>query len=201
MAIETMGGAQGVCWNLGDLYKGMDDPKLAGDMDQSLEQAVEFEKKYRNVISSLKPSDALVLLAAVRELEALYEVLDKPAIFASLLHAGKSDEAAHGALVARTREARTKANQHLLFFDLEWIKVEGEIANALVNKPELAAYKHFLEQKRAWKDHYLSEPEEKISDIKGLTGRSAFVRLFDETTSSMTYPLKVGEKEEKVSFQ
>jgi len=87
MAMETMGGAQGVCWNLGDLYKSMDDPKLAVDMDQSLKQAVEFEKKYRNVISSLKPSDALVLLAAVRELEALYEVLDKPAIFASLLHA------------------------------------------------------------------------------------------------------------------
>jgi oligoendopeptidase F len=201
MAIETMGGAQGVCWNLGDLYKGLDDPKLAADMDLSLKQAVEFEKKYRNVISSLKPSDARVLLGAVRELEALYEVLDKPAIFASLLHAGKSDEPAHGALVARTREARTKANQHLLFFDLEWIKVEGEIANALINQPELAACKHFLEQKRAWKDHYLSEPEEKISDIKGLTGRSAFVRLFDETTSSMTYPLKVGEKEEKVSFQ
>ena len=78
MAIETMGGAQGVCWNLVDLYKGLDDPKLAADMDLSLKQAVEFEKKYRNVISSLKPSDARVLLGAVRELEALYEVLDKP---------------------------------------------------------------------------------------------------------------------------
>src|SRR5262249_45075308 len=36
--------------------------------------------------------------------------------------------------------------------------------------------------------HYLSEPEEKVHDQKTVTGRAAFVRLFDETTSSMRFP-------------
>ena len=33
----------------------------------------------------------------------------------------------------------------------------------------------------AWRPHYLSEPEEKLLEDKSVTGRSAFVRLFDET--------------------
>lgn len=201
MSSDRAGGAQGVRWNLGDLYKGVDDPRLAADLEYSLKQAMEFEKKYRNVLPGLKPADAGVLLEALRELEALSETLDKPAIFASLVHAAKSDDPAHGALVAKTREARTKASQHLLFFDLEWIKVDEQTARALASHPDLKSFQHYLEQKRAWKNHYLSEPEEKISDIKGLTGRSAFVRLFDETVASMTYPMRVEEKEERLSFQ
>ena len=55
---------------------------------------------------------------------------------------------------------------------------------SLIASPQLARYRHYLEQKRAWRPHYLSEPEEKILDEKSVTGRAAFVRLFDETVSA-----------------
>ncbi|NBR05216.1 MAG: M3 family oligoendopeptidase [Planctomycetes bacterium] len=201
MSIENTGGANGVAWDLKDLYSNILDPKLDKDIADAQRLAQEFEAKYRGKISALKPTDAAFLLQAIQQVESLYEIMDRPAIYASLVHAAKTDDAAHGALVAKTRETRTKINQHLLFFDLELIAIPDDIAKGLAKTPQLLKYAHFLEQKRAWKPHYLSEPEEKVMDVKTLTGRSAFVRLFDETVASMTYPFIQDGVEQKLSFQ
>src|SRR5258708_25483041 len=120
-----------------------------------------------------------LLPEAVRELESLSEARDKPAVYAGVLHAGKTDDPTHGALLSRTREQRTVINKHLIFFDLEWIQVDDARAKALSEAPQLTKYRHYLEQKRAWKPHYLSEPQEKVLEDKSITGRAAFVRLFD----------------------
>ena len=201
MSLENNGGADGVAWNLNDLYSGVNDPKLSRDISEAERVAREFESKYRGKISSIKLSDASFLLESIREIESLYELMDRPAIYASLVHAAKTDEPSHGALLAKTRETRTKINQYLLFYDLELIAIPDDVANGLAKAPQLLKYSHFLEQKRAWKPHYLSEPEEKVLDVKTLTGRSAFVRLFDETVASMTYPFVKDGVEQKLSFQ
>ena len=201
MSLENNGGANGVAWNLTDLYASIIDPKLDRDIAEAQRLAQEFETQYRGKISTLKLTDAAFLLHAIQQVESLYEIMDRPAIYASLVHAAKTDDATHGALVAKTRETRTKINQHLLFFDLELIQIPDDVATGLAKTPQLLKYAHFLEQKRAWKPHYLSEPEEKVVDVKTLTGRSAFVRLFDETVASMTYPFTQDGVEQKLSFQ
>jgi oligoendopeptidase F len=144
---------------------------------------------------------AELLLAALTELEGLSEQMDKPAVYAQLLHAAKTDDPRHGALLMRTREQRTVINKHLIFFDLEWVKLADEPAQALIRAPLLAKYSHYLEQKRAWRPHYLSEPEEKILDEKTVTGRAAFVRLFDETLSTMQFPFEHDGRTERLSMQ
>ncbi|MFO0846775.1 MAG: M3 family oligoendopeptidase, partial [Gemmataceae bacterium] len=48
---------------------------------------------------------------------------------------------------------------------------------------------------------YLSEPEEKILEEKGNTGRAAFVRLFDETVSSLRFDFTLNGKTETLSLQ
>ena len=52
----------------------------------------------------------------------------------------------------------------------------------------MTRYRHYLEQKRVWKPHYLSEPEEKLLDEKSITGKAAFGRLFEETIASRSFP-------------
>src|SRR5207302_4053067 len=106
-----------------------------------------------------------------------------------------------GALLARTREQRTRINKHLIFFDLEWVKVPDDAARALAADPALARYRHYLEHKRAWRPHYLSEPEEKVLEEKSVTGRAAFVRLFEETTSALRCPFEHGGKVELLTSQ
>ena len=137
----------------------------------------------------------------MRELESLSELMDRSAIYASLVHAAKTDEPRHGALLAFTREQRTVINKHLIFFDLEWVKVPDAAVAKLLADLQLARYRHYLEQKRAWRPHYLTEPEEKIIEQKSTTGRGAFVRLFDETVASIQFPFEHGGQEQRLSLQ
>jgi oligoendopeptidase F len=193
--------ADGVSWDLDDLYRGPEDPRLQNDMDASLRRAEAFESAYRGKIAALRPEQAETLLAAVRELEALYEQMDRPLIYATLLHSGKTDDPARGALLARTQEQRTRVNKHLIFFDLEWIALPDDAARALARDDRLGHYRHYLEHKRAWKPHYLSEPEEKILDEKANTGRAAFGRLFEESTATMTFTLTRDGATQTMSLQ
>src|SRR5437660_2442967 len=127
--------------------------------------------------------------------------MDKPAVYAMLVHSAKTDDPRHGALLSRTREQRTLINKHLIFFDLEWVKLPDDAVRALVESPLLAKYRHYLTQKRAWRPHYLSEPEEKVLDEKTVTGRAAWVRLFDETVSSLKFPFEHEGKVEQLTMQ
>jgi len=127
--------------------------------------------------------------------------MDRPAVYAMLLHSARTDDPVRGALLSRTQEERTAINKHLIFFDLEWVAVPDETAKALVAQPALARYRHYLEQKRAWKPHYLSEPEEKVLDEKAITGRSAFNRLFEESTASLQFSFSARGAAQSLSLQ
>jgi oligoendopeptidase F len=191
--------ADHVKWDLSDLYSGADDPALTRDSLDASKLAQQFESRYRGRIAAGPTAD--LLLSALQELEALYELMDKPAIFASLLHAAKTDDPRNGALLSRTREERTAINKHLIFFDLEWVQLADELAKRLMADPALSRYRHYLQQKRAWRPHYLSEPEEKILEEKGVTGRAAFVRLFDETVAGIEFPYTFDSKTEALTLQ
>ncbi len=200
-AIEQDSSARGVAWDLSDLYAGVDDPNISRDLETALRRAEAFETTYRGKIATDAGPDAPTLLTALTELESLFEQMDRPLIFAHLLHAAKTDDPRHGALLSRTREQRTVINKHLIFFDLEWAKLDDAPARALMARPELARYRHYLEQKRAWRPHYLSEPEEKVLEEKTVTGRAAFVRLFDESVAALRFPFEHGGTRQDLSLQ
>jgi oligoendopeptidase F len=188
---EPASSAAGTAWDLGELYPGPDDPRIEADLAAAGERARRFETTYRDRIAALDATQAGTLLEAVTELEALSEQMDRPAVYAALLHAARTDVPRHGALLARTQEALTEINEHLLFFDLEWVRVPDADARALLADPALTRYAHWLERRLVRKPHLLSEPEEKVLDRKAITGRTAFVRLFEETTAAMRFPVTV----------
>ena len=193
--------AAGVAWDLRDLYAGVDDPALQRDLDQARQRAEIFAREYRGKINQPTGPTAALLSLALDELASISEQMDKPVIYATLLHAAKTDDPVRGALLSKTREARTAINQHLIFFDLEWVHLPDELAQPLLADPLLARYRHWLEQKRAWRPHYLTEPEEKILEEKSVTGRAALVRLFDETTSAIQCPFMLHGRAEQLSIQ
>ncbi|MCS7045172.1 MAG: M3 family oligoendopeptidase [Gemmataceae bacterium] len=193
--------AAGVTWDLTDLYAKLDDPALAADLQTAQARAKAFEQTYRGKIASLTRADADLLAAAVREFESINEQMDRPLAFASLVHAAQTDVPKHGALLAHTREQRTAINKHLIFFELEWLQLDDRVADDLAADPKLARYRHWLQHKRAWKPHYLSEPEEKILDEKAITGKAAFTRLFEEITAGLRLSLAGPEGTSHLSLQ
>ena len=77
----------------------------------------------------------------------------------------------------------------LLFFELEWNQVPDERAEQLLADERLAFCAHHLRTQRRYRPHQLTEPEERILTETGVTGRSAFTRLFTEQVSGMAVQL------------
>jgi len=182
--------ADGVAWDLTDLYEDARDPRIAGDLARALEQAREFATRYRGRIQA-PDLDATTLVAAVQTFESILETIGKACVYASLRHAADSAPAEHGALLAMTQEKASEIRQHLLFFDLEWMAVPDEVALPLIADPSCARYRHYLSSSRRYRPHMLSEAEERILEEKSNTGGRAFSRLFDEVTSAMRFQIEI----------
>jgi len=177
-------------WDLSDLYKGTDDPKIDSDLATALKEAKDFEKQYREKIGA-EETGAKGLCEAIRALEAIRERSDRVISYASLVFSADTNDPKNGALLQMAQERLTEINKHLLFFDLEWAVVPKERATAWMNTPSLAAYRHYLEEIRKFAPHQLSEAEEKILDEKANTGIRAFQRLFDEAINLIRFKVDV----------
>ena len=192
-ARKSRTGAEGVKWNLNDLYKGINDARVERDIRKIQQNAKKFEKRYRNKIKSGKLSPS-TLLKAVKELEQISEGLGKILSLAYLQFAGDTNNPKYGAFLQSMQEKTTEIRKMLLFFDLEWVALPDKTASRLLKDKKLSGYAHFLKHERKYKPHTLSEPEEKILAEKANTGSRAFSRLFDEVINNIKFDIKLNGK-------
>jgi oligoendopeptidase F len=159
-ATATSGGlAAGVRWDLSHLYAGTEDPQLERDLDGALAAANAFAQRYRGRVATLSAGD---LARAVDELEALQEPVARAGAFAGLVFAADTATPRHGALLQHVQERGTEIRNALLFFELEWLAADAARADAVLADPALARRRHFLAGLRRYRDHVLSEPEERV---------------------------------------
>jgi oligoendopeptidase F len=177
-------GAEEVLWNLGDLYSGVDDPQLDRDLSESTKKAEDFASSYRGRIGQLEPGE---LAGAIEQYERILELSGKAGTFTYLHWSTNTEDPARGALLQRLQEHSSRLQQQLLFFELEWALVADSRAAELLDSPELSRYRFWLTLTRRYRPHLLSEAEEKILAEKSVTGRSAWVRFFEEMHSGSRY--------------
>lgn len=175
-------GAEGVVWNLDDIYMGSEDPQFAQDIDAAKFAARAFRDKYYGKVAELT---AAGLRNAVAELEKLTADLMRPSIYAMLRYATDTADPQRGALRQQMMEMSTVLSSETLFFVLEWVAVDDEKAKRLLNDPDIEPYRHHLEGERRYKPYVLSEPEERILAEKATTSQSAWARLFEELTAEI----------------
>ena len=125
----------------------------------------------------------------MQRLETLHERLGRIYSYAYLNWCTKTQDPSRGALLQKVRESCSQIEQKVLFFDLEWTQVEEKRAQRLLKSKKLTRYHHYLELLRLRKNHLLSEPEEKILSEKTVTGRDAWIRLFDETLGAARFSM------------
>ena len=92
----------------------------------------------------------------------------------------------------KVEERLTALQNRLVFFDLWWQSVDEGNARRLMTGTGTLRY--HLETIRRFQPHTLSEPEEKIVNIKNITGRSAVHSLYDIVTNAFTFTLTVNGK-------
>jgi len=178
-------------WDLEPLVEGAGTEGATRQLEEAARLAEDFSARYRGAIADL---DAPGLAAAMREAEDIFDRVGRAGSYASLAFAVDTQDPATGALVAQVSERGASIETSLLFFDLEWNEVSDERAEELLSGDELSFCRHHLRTLRRYRDHQLSEPEERVLTETHVTGRSAFARLFTELTSAISVDLPGSEE-------
>jgi len=187
-----------VAWDLSDLFASINDPGIDRTLDDCLDRARQFADRYRGKIDDTGLT-AETLLSAVADYEALAQELAKPMTYASLIFCADTSKPEHGALMQHVQERQTEIALQLLFFELELMAAEPEVIDAILEDERLERYRHFVRASRLFREHRLSEPEEKILEEKANTGGRAFQRLFEESVSGIEFKLTIDGEEQSLT--
>ena len=95
----------------------------------------------------------------------------------------------------RIEKLQTDVQNRTLFFDLWWKGLEEAAAERLLAASGDNAY--YLESLRRFKPHTLSEPEEKVINLKDVNGVEALLTVYEMLTTAFTFKVEIdGETKE-----
>ncbi|MFI4990645.1 MAG: M3 family oligoendopeptidase [Solirubrobacterales bacterium] len=177
---------QATAWDLEPLVEGEGPDGVQPRLAQALERAQAFAERYAGKLDRI---DSPALVEAMQELAAIYDLVGRAAAYASLRFSTDTADPAIGALLQLAQERGTAIETTLLFFELEWAELDDDRAEQLLSGEGLDFCAHYLRNVRRYREHLLSEPEEKILSEKSLTGAGAWTRLFEELTSAIEVQL------------
>ncbi len=180
-------------WDLDPLVHGRGADGVRELMDETEQGATAFAEAYAGKVADL---DSAGLTTAMRDMERMYETVDRAASYAYLRFSTDTSDPERGALLQLVQERGTSIETKILFFELEWAAVPDERADDLLAHDGLGFCRHYLEKARRYRPHLLSEPEERLLAEKSVTSRAAWTRLFSEVTSAITVQLPSEATEE-----
>jgi oligoendopeptidase F len=180
--------AKKVLWDLKDLYDS--EERLKSDGQKILDRSLEFKKRYSDTQKLFE--DPYSAKDAIETLDHLYDEFSKISEYVNLKFAENtvSDEAKK--LLGWFESLAAEVESNLLFLQLALAKMSDEEFRKII--PYLGAYRHFIESSRRFKDHTLSEGEEKIIVYKNITGSDAFVKFYTQLTSTYKFRIKFDGK-------
>jgi oligoendopeptidase F len=177
---------QRTAWDLEPLVDGEGQEGVERRLSDALTRADAFAERYSGELDEL---DSGGLREAMSELAAIYEMVARAGYYAALRFSTDTADPANGALLQKVQEQETAIQTKLLFFELEWAALPDERVEELLAGDGLEFCAHHLRNVRRYREHLLSEPEEKILTEKSLTGANAWTRLFEELTSAIEVEL------------
>jgi oligoendopeptidase F len=173
-------------WDLADLFPGRDSPELTRALDACEADAKAFHAAHEGRVAGLAGTD---LGRAIAAYEAIDEVLGRVMSYAHLVYAGDMSDPEIGRFYQSMQERVNAISTELLFFVLEINRIEDADLEPKLAAPELAHFKPWLRDTRAYREHQLSDDLEKLLHEKYVAGRAAWTRLFDETMARLRFPL------------
>ncbi|WP_333794251.1 M3 family oligoendopeptidase [Hyphomicrobium sp.] len=173
-------------WDLSDLYKGIDDPIVAQDLERAAAEARRIKADYQGKLAGLA-SDGAALAAAIGAYEKLADLMGKLGSYAGLLYAANQADPACAKFYGDISEKLTAISTDLIFVELELNQIDEVVLEKAMVAPELARLKPWLDDLRKEKPYQLDEKLEQLFTEKGQTGRGAFNRLFSETMTGLRF--------------
>jgi oligoendopeptidase F len=178
-------------WNLADLFPSRESPEFKAAMEKAAEDSLRFEARWKDKLQdAADKSGDDGIGAAVKQYEALDEILGRIATFAGLTYFSNTTDPANGKLYGDVQAKLTDLGSHLLFFTLELNRIDDAlIEQAIARDPLAAHFAPWIRDLRKEKPHQLEDRIEQLFMEKSMTGAAAFNRLFDETMATLTFEM------------
>jgi oligoendopeptidase F len=178
-------------WSLDDLFPGLGAPEI----DQALAEMDTAIAQFEGLRSDLDPAmDEERFLSLLQMYELIVRQINRLYGFASLKFSEDTQDQAAQTMRGRMQQQAAEMDNRTMFFKLWWKGLEDDAAVRLLDASE--DYRYWLESLRLEKPYTLSEPEEKVVNLKNVNGSSALVNLYSTITNRYTFKLVV-EGEEK----
>ncbi|HMB47017.1 MAG TPA: M3 family metallopeptidase, partial [Afifellaceae bacterium] len=174
-------------WRLEDLYASIDAPEIESDLVEAAKRASELAERYKGKLAAKVAEGGDRLAAAIREFEAIEEILGRLMSYAGLVYAGDTSDPARAKFYGDLQSRLTDISTKLLFFPLEINRIDDDALEAALQDESLAAYRPWLDDLRLERPYQLDDDIERLFHEKSMTGRSAWNRLFNETMTALRF--------------
>jgi oligoendopeptidase F len=173
-------------WSLDILFPSPDGPefkKALGGLDRKVAKA----EKSRRLLSPR--ISAAAFLKLIRQLEEIRSLARRLAAYAELHFCEDTQNPAAQTKLANTEQHMAEIENRLLFFSTWWKALPAAPAHRLLALS--GPYRYYLEQIRRMAPHTLSEPEEKVINLKNATGARALSTLYQAITNRYVFDLEI----------
>jgi oligoendopeptidase F len=173
-------------WSLDVLFPspdGLEIKKAFAELDRKVARA----EKSRRLLSPRMAAAAF--LKVIQQLEQIRSLARRIAAYAELHFCEDTQDQTAQTLLANTEQRMAEIENRLLFFSTWWKALPAAPARRLLALS--GPYRYFLEQIRRMAPHTLSEPEEKVINLKNATGSRALATLYQAITNRYLFDLEV----------
>ena len=179
-------------WDLSDLYESGQSARFEADLRRAQDMAKDFASAYEGKLAGLtgEAEGGARLAAAIKDYEALDEILGRLGSYAQLYYVGDTTDPARAKFFGDTSQKLNDIGTGLLFFELELNRIDDDVMSRALMVPELKRYEPWITDLRKERPYQLDERSEKLFHEKSLTGYSAWNRLFDETMASLRFTVE-----------
>ena len=174
-------------WDLSEIYKDIKDPMIKNDLKDIRNLSKDFLKKWKGKIKDLNSEE---FVDCIDQYQNLNEKIYKIGTHSNLIFATNMEDPEISRYNSSISDEVTEIFSSLIFVTLELSKISDDIINEWVLNDEAKHWLPYLTILRKRNPYLLDPLVEEILIEKSATGRSAWVRLFDETSAALRFPFK-----------
>ncbi len=171
-----------VIWNLTNIYKIKDKNKLISELKLKVKKFMNYRKKLSPKLTTKE------FLNILKEKEQIMEICSKLIAYSELKLTENTADSKANAEEAKMAELCTDLGNETMFFSLWFKNIPEKQAKKYIQAS--GKYHYLLQRMRDLRKFILNENEEKIINIKDLTGTEACSRFYNIITNKFIFEFK-----------
>jgi len=181
-------------WSLEELFPGLGTTEIEQALEKLDASVADFEMHREQLAADISEKQFVAIL---QNYEGITRQISRVGSFASLRFSEDTQDQQVQAFMAQMQQLGAQIDNRIMFFNLWWKNLDDKAAARLLEAS--GDYRYWLEALRLQKPYTLSEPEEKIINLKDVNGTQALVTLYFTITNRYSFQLEVDGEQKELS--